>query len=193
MANEPTDKRQAIADAAFNLFISRAYHEVKLEEIAQIAGVAKGSIYTYFKSKDELFLEITNDAIETGEKQALIIVNMQDTFNNKLTRLITSHLQFASGAGQMLRAAMESLPKLALSEEVFQHFKERRQDFISILARLFEQGITEKCIGSTLNSRQLAALFDNIFKMNHVFKIFGETPLTEKQIFEILSGILQLS
>lgn len=193
MANEPTTKREAIIEAASHLFIHKAFHEVKLDEVAQIAGVAKGSIYTYFKSKDDLFLKIIFSAIDTGKRQISEIVNEKDTFKKKLSKLIKSHVVFAGGAGQMMRVAMENLPKLIFTEENFQCFKQKREEFVSILARFFEQGFKEKCVGTSLNPRQLAAFFGEIFKLNHEFEIFGETKLTEKQVFEVLSGILQLS
>jgi len=50
-------KRQLIANTAAKLFATRPFHKVKLDDVASAAGVGKGTLYIYFKSKEEpLFL-----------------------------------------------------------------------------------------------------------------------------------------
>jgi AcrR family transcriptional regulator len=46
------DKRQAILDAALGLFAEQGFHGTSVPEIARAAGVAAGTIYRYFESKD---------------------------------------------------------------------------------------------------------------------------------------------
>lgn len=48
------DKRTAILDAALDLFVDRGYHGTAVPAIAEHAGVGAGTIYRYFKSKEEL-------------------------------------------------------------------------------------------------------------------------------------------
>jgi AcrR family transcriptional regulator len=45
-------------DAAARLFGSQRFHEVRMEDIAAEAGVGKGTIYRYFKDKEELYLAL---------------------------------------------------------------------------------------------------------------------------------------
>lgn len=58
------EKQGRILRVAANLFAERGFHRTDMEEIAKRAGVAKGSLYNYFHSKDELFLYICRDGIE---------------------------------------------------------------------------------------------------------------------------------
>ena len=48
-------KRSLIIDTAAQLFANRTFHEVRLEDVAQEAHVGKGTIYIYFRSKEELY------------------------------------------------------------------------------------------------------------------------------------------
>ena len=57
-------KRQQIMKAAENLFASRRYHELTLDMVAKQAKVGKGTIYRYFKDKDDLFLQTGRWAFE---------------------------------------------------------------------------------------------------------------------------------
>jgi AcrR family transcriptional regulator len=48
-------KRKDIAEAALKLFATRPFHEVRLEDVAAAAKVGKGTVYIYFKSKEDLY------------------------------------------------------------------------------------------------------------------------------------------
>jgi AcrR family transcriptional regulator len=52
-------KRMRIVAAATEVFIKHGYRKANVDEIAELAGVAKGTIYLYFKNKAELLLEAT--------------------------------------------------------------------------------------------------------------------------------------
>jgi AcrR family transcriptional regulator len=52
-----TDKKQRIMQAAEELFKSRQFHEITLDEIAKQADVGKGTIYLHFTDKDDLFFQ----------------------------------------------------------------------------------------------------------------------------------------
>jgi AcrR family transcriptional regulator len=50
------DKRQAILDAAFTVFAQRGYTQAGMQEIADVAGTAKPTVYSHFHDKETLFL-----------------------------------------------------------------------------------------------------------------------------------------
>ena len=54
MAQPKTDKYAAILDAALALFVERGYHGTAVPDIARRAGVAAGTIYHYFESKERI-------------------------------------------------------------------------------------------------------------------------------------------
>lgn len=58
------DKKERVMRAAIGEFQARGYEGVKIEDIAQNAGVAKGSIYQYFEDKKDLFLYSVTWTIE---------------------------------------------------------------------------------------------------------------------------------
>jgi len=59
-----TDKRQIILDAMEALVRSRRFDEVTLDEIAKAASVGKGTIYRYFKDKEDLFLQLATEGFD---------------------------------------------------------------------------------------------------------------------------------
>ncbi len=54
--------KDKILNAALRLFAQKGYHRTSIGDIAASAGVAKGLIYNYFKSKEDLLLEIISNA-----------------------------------------------------------------------------------------------------------------------------------
>lgn len=52
------ERRQAIIDKAWQLFQGRAYESLTMAEVADALQLAKGTVYLYFKTKEELFLAI---------------------------------------------------------------------------------------------------------------------------------------
>jgi AcrR family transcriptional regulator len=57
-------KAQRIIEAAAQLFAERHYHEVRMDDIAAKADVAKGTIYLHFKDKDNLYQALALDSVK---------------------------------------------------------------------------------------------------------------------------------
>lgn len=64
-AEERKMRQQIIISAARDVFGRKTYDKVSMAEIAKSAGIAKSSIYTYFKSQEELYARIV--AMDSGE------------------------------------------------------------------------------------------------------------------------------
>lgn len=58
-------KREKILDAAAELFSDKNYHEVMMEDVAKLISVAKGTVYNYFTSKEELYFTIMKTRMES--------------------------------------------------------------------------------------------------------------------------------
>jgi TetR/AcrR family transcriptional regulator, fatty acid metabolism regulator protein len=58
------DKRDRILQAAVRVFAQSGFHATRVSEVAKAAGVADGTIYLYFKSKEELLVSLFEDRVE---------------------------------------------------------------------------------------------------------------------------------
>jgi AcrR family transcriptional regulator len=59
----PEARRQAIIEAALSVFVAQGFAAAKLDDVADKAGVAKGTIYLYFKDKQDLFEQMVRAAV----------------------------------------------------------------------------------------------------------------------------------
>jgi AcrR family transcriptional regulator len=60
---DPEARRQAILDAALDVFAAEGFAAAKLDDVAEKAGVAKGTIYLHFKDKQDLFEQMVREAV----------------------------------------------------------------------------------------------------------------------------------
>src|SRR5437868_15488583 len=85
-------KRDAILRAAIDVFAERGFFNAQVADIARAAGVAAGTVYLYFKGKDDLLVSIfersMREGLATGRAAA---ANLQDP-RERLRRLARAHL-----------------------------------------------------------------------------------------------------
>ena len=71
MARRRTDdKRQRILDAAVRVFAKKGYHGAKVAEIAKKAGVADGTIYLYFRDREDILVSLFDEVMEGAGPEA---------------------------------------------------------------------------------------------------------------------------
>jgi TetR/AcrR family fatty acid metabolism transcriptional regulator len=86
------DKRGRILDAAIKVFAERGFHTATVAEIAKAAGVADGTIYLYFKSKDDLLLRLFDEKMTDLLGEARAALSEEKTAPARLRRFIQLHL-----------------------------------------------------------------------------------------------------
>ena len=57
------DRPQEITDAAYDVFARKGYSRARVEEVAKKAGVSKGLLYVYFRTKEELFKAVIRSVV----------------------------------------------------------------------------------------------------------------------------------
>jgi AcrR family transcriptional regulator len=80
-----------ILDAAAQLFAKHHYHEVRMDDIAAHAGVAKGTLYRYYQDKEDLYLALTIHGIQELYEQSQGQIGDPD---QKLRDFITRIVRF---------------------------------------------------------------------------------------------------
>jgi TetR/AcrR family fatty acid metabolism transcriptional regulator len=91
------DKREAILRAATHVFARNGYFQSQVADIARAAGVAAGTVYLYFRSKDDLLVSLfertMREAIEEGRAALAGIADPRE----RLARIATLHLERGGG------------------------------------------------------------------------------------------------
>ena len=88
----PGPKRDAILRAAIDVFADRGFFNAQVADIARAAGVAAGTVYLYFKSKDDLLVSIFDRSMREGLTLGRAAVADFDDPRERLRRLARAHL-----------------------------------------------------------------------------------------------------
>ena len=86
------DKREAILRAATSVFARNGYFNSKVADIASEAGVADGTVYLYFKSKEEILHSIFDRSVDQAVADARDQLEEIDNPREKLRHIALLHL-----------------------------------------------------------------------------------------------------
>jgi TetR/AcrR family fatty acid metabolism transcriptional regulator len=88
----PGPKRDAILRAAIDVFAERGFFNAQVADVARAAGVAAGTVYLYFKSKDDLLVSIFERSMREGLATGRAAVADLQNPRERLLRLARGHL-----------------------------------------------------------------------------------------------------
>src|SRR5262244_1525058 len=95
------DKRERILEAAIRVFAGKGFFNSKVSEIAREAGVADGTIYLYFKSKDDLLINLFEDRMEQVNANLREAIATESTAVARLRRIVKLHLELVEQNREM--------------------------------------------------------------------------------------------
>jgi AcrR family transcriptional regulator len=151
---EKNQKRTDILMSARALFREKGFHNTKMEDIALRAGVGKGTLYEYFKNKQEIFDETCVDCVESIYQKVEEIRSKDISFKDKILLLF-------KGRRNSLHENFEKNPidyimsyKNLVSEKVlkimFGHISDMNKIIIEIVNQGKEEGVVRKDIPSEM-------------------------------------------
>src|SRR3977135_2849544 len=96
--NGASGKREAILRAATRIFARNGYFNSKVADIAREAEVADGTVYLYFKSKEEILHSIFEQNMAEAIKSGRVLIEKLRDPGEKLRRIAMLHLERLAAA-----------------------------------------------------------------------------------------------
>jgi TetR/AcrR family transcriptional regulator, fatty acid metabolism regulator protein len=151
-----TDKREAILRAAIRVFAHNGYFNSKVADIASEAGVADGTVYLYFKSKEEILHSIFDrsmeEAIAAGKKQLEQTTDPRE----KLRRIALLHLE-RLGADRELAIVFQV--ELRGSTKFMEEFSAAGfAEYLNLIRSTIEAGQSAGVFRQELNAKVVAKI-----------------------------------
>ena len=135
ITKDPDIRRQEIIDSARELFQSKGIKGTSMNDIAENIGVAKGLIYYYFSSKEELLKTVLDEFIKDVDEALKDIAEKSLDFYRKLSTIL--NIYFKS-----IQANQDILSYLPGDPEMFSHVRNRLSDLAMLYAKdLIDLGI----------------------------------------------------
>jgi len=141
------DRRQEILNAATKSFSLYGYKATTMDQVAKLANVGKGTIYTFFTNKEELFDEIIGKLIEDMEEAAANAIQSDRSFQENVHQALYSMLEFRLEHQLSIKLAQEERDiGTPIVQQVMKKLENSILDFIkSKIERAIEKGEIKKC------------------------------------------------
>jgi len=138
------DKYHRILEAAVKVFAEQGFFQSTVSQIAREAGVADGTIYLYFKNKEDILVQFFSYKARQVFARFREEVDGADTAVDKLRNLIHRHLQeFQNDRNMAMVYRAETHQNRRLVEE---EIKEMSKMYLDIVSEIVEQGQEEGAI-----------------------------------------------
>ena len=150
------DKREAILRAAIVVFAHNGYFNSKVADIAREAGVADGTVYLYFKSKEDILHSIFDRSVDEALADAKKKVETIFDPREKLRQIALLHLE-RLGADRDLAVVFQV--ELRGSTKFMQEFSAAGfAEYLSLIRSTFEEGQAAGLFRADLNAKVVAKI-----------------------------------
>jgi TetR/AcrR family fatty acid metabolism transcriptional regulator len=158
------DKRERILRAAIKVFARKGFYATRVSEIAKAAGVADGTIYLYFKNKDDVLVCIFQDRI--GKLVAVLREEIAklDTVEDRIRRVVELQLGLLEGQRDLAEVITVNLRQSSklLKQYAVPLFKDYLDVIANVIAEGQKSGVFRKDVNPKIAARALWGGLDGI-------------------------------
>ncbi len=176
-----SDKRQRIIEAARNLFSQRRFDDVSVPEIVRLAGVAQGTFYRYFHSKNSLIDALgqeLNDSVATAIHNVMML-------DQPLVAQLETILHVALNSSRAYQDILGFLKTDALLFSETPQGQSQRIPVLTLLTKKLEQDQTRGFLRQGADLRVLVRLLDSTLNRVAYDCLIGQTGIpTETYVRE---------
>jgi AcrR family transcriptional regulator len=153
MSHSPTTKKEVVAAfrtreilaAARSLMEQKGVDALTMDEIAQAARVAKGTIYLYFQSKDELIQALLSQVGEAMVLDLEAILNKPDSPPEKLRQVATLLLNYVDQESALFPVYLRELVRSKSGRETtLSSLQELEERIVALITQIFAEGIAQQ-------------------------------------------------
>lgn len=149
MAMNKGEKYEAILEAAVKVISANGYRNSHVNRIAKEAGVAGGTVYLYFKNKEEMLLDVFNRFLVNLIEEIQLEIGRITDPKKKLKRLIEAHLGKVEADFNL---AVVCLVELRLPDPMFQEATGKAlRKYFHMIEKVVEEGQANGSFNPSLN------------------------------------------
>jgi AcrR family transcriptional regulator len=157
---EKEERKRQILDAARDLLFAEGLQATSVNKIAKNAELGVGTIYSYFKNKEEIFAALQQEGIELLHARAKKAISREKDASDRLRAIAGSYLDFSNENRDYFDIInyFLSSPGTLLGDELKETIDQRGNQIISLIVTTIEEGISagEFC---EVNGRKFAMMF----------------------------------
>lgn len=193
---ERENRRNVILKSARRLFFEKGFRSVTVDSIAKKAELSKGSVYLYFKSKEEIYTQILLEHIEKFHKAVSGLLSEGRTASDDLKTYAGVYVDFFLGDRELFRILMNYMlhtEHMNLPADVDVHLVKATNKTVMIIEEIFQKGIRTGEFSSDLDVRQKRnAVWGLLNGVISLYLFTGEEEKREERIRTTINAGLNL-
>jgi AcrR family transcriptional regulator len=190
--NQIREKKQIILDIAARIFSRYGYAKTSVDEIAQEAKIAKGTIYYYFPSKEELFLNVVKEQAQLFVDEMREKINEVEGFEAKLRFFMQAPMTYVCEKMPLWVEGLQAIPF-----NFQQHFDTFRQDnrkkMLELLLEIMREGIQQNLVSDLIPPDRLCEVINDWFLLGNLSVVvvdFNELLIRIKRDHEAIMQLI---
>lgn len=183
-------RRELILEAASEVFLTTGFEKSTVQEIADKAGVGKGTIYEYFSSKEALFVEMVQSYVSCLFDEMVTSLEQAGTIEELIDAHIKISLHHIEQHSDRVRILFNDLAQV--STDVHEWFAEKQLQLINRVTALIEQWIEEGELRD-VNPEVVAWSIAEIIRLGFIYRFMYKKqdiePILRAQKDLLLHGV----
>lgn len=151
MSIKERPKYKKIIDAAVDVIAEKGFHQAQVSKIAKKAGVADGTIYLYFKNKEDLLISLFQEKMGTFIEKIQIEISSRKTVEDKLLAMVAMHFGLLSADKKL--AIVTQLELRQTNKNLRLKVNDALKGYLIVIDTILEQGKKEGVFGETIDIR----------------------------------------
>lgn len=195
---EKEERYNVIVDAAETVIFSKGIEQATMQEIAREAELSKGTLYLYFRSKNELYTAIARRGSDILNRRFAKVFAGDYTGLELIRKIGETYLDFVSDNPEYFKAFMyyESMSDVEELREsdIAAQCEENRREALSFMIRALQIGMQDGTIDQSYDPRELAIVLwsstrgittmTHMKGVGHYFKVLDEMEIQVNSLFE---------
>ncbi|ALC84795.1 MULTISPECIES: TetR/AcrR family transcriptional regulator [Bacillaceae] len=144
-------KYKQIIDAAIIVIAENGYHQSQVSKIAKQAGVADGTIYLYFKNKEDILISVFEEKMEMFADNLKVILEENTTSSEKLFKMIENHFNVLAEDHHLATVTQLELRQSNLALRL--RINEILKNYLVLLDTILKEGIENGEFDPTIDIR----------------------------------------
>jgi len=151
-------RRRALLEAARQLFAAKGFEKTKVSDVAARAGVSQGTVYWYFKSKDDLLMAVFEDWLRGISRDYREVVSEGGSVEDRLCRYAQAVARRMEAAQDLVPIETEFWALIFRSDAVRDRFYDLFRQLRSTVVELLGQGIATGELRDDINTEHIASI-----------------------------------
>ncbi len=184
------ERESLILHIAEEVLLEKGYHETSIEEIAARVGIAKGTVYLHFPSKEDLVVTIFARNMQTLLEGVDGIISSQSSYRAKLEALLDSmYTGLFSKRARLLSSIHTCAELMNIFTEKGSMIRELWHKLATLVASLLDAGKKAGEFTTAISTPILVGSFFSLLSQHHYQRLNGEGDVSPEELVRSIMHI----